>query len=345
MNFNIQQDKMNLNGDFKKWYQNPVFNFLKVLLVLFIIQVGFGTYGVVLKATAQNENFDPLVLSLFRDGGSFPLLYGSAILLEGYHKPQLKHIPLFFILGLTGMFGNQVLYIFGLYLTSPTIASIFQPMIPVWTALFAFMTKMEPFDWRDIRHWVKLWGIFSSGGGAVIMVLGEAGGAGGSALGYILLLGNTASMAIYVLLQKKFLYVKGENGESKSLYPPITATAYAYGMGTVLMGLACIPYAILDPKVVTNLTYKVVYPLAYAIFISSSLCYALINYAASLTSATIVTAFWPLQVPVTAIESYIAFGDTPGWEKYVGALFIIFGLIAISVAKYSQENEETSKRY
>jgi len=219
-------------------------------------------------------------------------------------------------------------------------------MIPVWTALFAYVSRMEVFDWKDFKHWGKIWGILSSGGGAVIMVFGSSSKVGGSALGYILLLGNTAAMAVYVLLQKKFLYVKGENGENKSLYPPITSTAFAYGMGTILMALASIPYSILDPRVFTNLTWQILYPLAYAIFISSSLCYALINYAASLTSATIVTAFWPLQVPVASIESYIFFGDQPGWTQYIGALFIVFGLIAISIAKYTQEKEEEKrKRY
>jgi len=239
------------------------------------------------------------------------------------------------------MFGNQVLYIFGLYETSPTIASIFQPMIPVLTTLFALVFRLEKFDWKDITHWAKIWGIFSSGGGAVIMIMGSGSiGQNQQFIGYILLLGNTSCMAIYVLLQKRFLYVEGKNGEEKTLYPPITATAYSYGVGTLLMGLSCIPYGIIKPEVFTNLTYEVLYPLAYAILISSSLCYALINYAASLTSATVVTAFWPLQVPVATIESYIVFGDKLIWQQYVGALFIVFGLVAVCAAKYYQEKNE-----
>jgi len=98
--------------------------------------------------------------------------------------------------------------------------------------------------------------------------------------------------------------VKDINGKDTPLYRPITASAYSYGMGAFLLGVVSIPYGIIYPEVFMNLTYQVLYPLAYAVFISSSLCYALISYAAYLTSATIVTAFWPLQVPVATIESF-----------------------------------------
>jgi len=312
-------------------------------MILAIIQIGFGSYAVVLKALAQSQGVDPLIFSFLRDAGTFPLLFVSSVVIEGYHKPQLKDAPLFFALGLTGMFGNQVLFIYGLYFTSATIASILQPMIPVLTVAFALILRIETFDIKDISHWAKIWGIFSSGGGAVIMIM--AGGNLGSSqfLGYLFLLGNTSAMAIYVLLQKRYLYIQ-ENGKDKRLYPPITASAYSYGMGTLLMGLASVPYGIAKPEVFTNLTYQVIYPLAYAILISSSMCYALINVAASLTSATIVTAFWPLQVPVTIFESFFVFGEVPFWTQYVGALFIVFGLVAVCAAKYWQEKQEAKNR-
>jgi len=120
----------------------------------------------------------------------------------------------------------------------------------------------------------------------------------------------------------------------------VTASAYSYAMGALLMGLASIPYGIVKPEVFTNLNVGILFPLSYAILVSSALCYGLISYTASLTSATIVTAFWPLQVPVATIESYFAFGEVPGWQQYIGALFIVVGLVTVCWAKYSQEMEE-----
>jgi len=332
--------------DASKFYHTPVFKFLQVLLILVIIQVGFGTYAVVLKLFAQSAGVDPLIFSLFRDAASFPILFLAAVLLEGFTKLQLKHMPLFFGLGLTGMFGNQVMYIFGLYYTSPTVASVFQPLIPVITTFLALILRIERFELDSFIHWAKIWGICTAGGGAIIMVMahGVAGITLRALIGYVLLLGNTSAMAIYVLLQKKYLYVKDINGKDTPLYRPITASAYSYGMGAFLLGVVSLPYGIIYPQVFSNLTYEVLYPLAYAIFISSSLCYALISYAAYLTSATIVTAFWPLQVPVATIESFFVFGVVPLWQEYIGALFIMMGLIAVCVAKYTQENEEAKAK-
>jgi drug/metabolite transporter (DMT)-like permease len=49
-----------------------------------------------------------------------------AIVCEGFHRLQTKHIPLFAAVGFTGMYGNQLLFILGLYYTTPNNAAIFQ---------------------------------------------------------------------------------------------------------------------------------------------------------------------------------------------------------------------------
>jgi drug/metabolite transporter (DMT)-like permease len=328
-----------------KWYQRPKFKFFILVFVLVVIQVGFGSYAVIVRKFAQASNTDPLVFSFLRDSACFPILWGVAVFLEGVHRPQLKHVPLFALLGLTGMFGNQVLFIYGLYFTSSTVASIFQPLIPVITAAFAMIVRLEPFVARDWGSWIKLWGICTSGGGAIIMVTAKGSFSVNSQafIGYLLLLGNTSCMAIYVILQKKYLFTKDKYGKDVSLYPPISCSAWAYFFGALSMGIAAVPYSIIHPNV-WNLTLEILPPLMYAIFISSAMCYGLINYAASLTSATVVTAFWPLQVPVATIEGFFVFGEAPVWEEYIGALFIIFGLIAVCWVKFSQEKQQQQQK-
>lgn len=240
------------------------------------------------------------------------------------------------------MFGNQVLFIYGLYYTSSTVASIFQPLIPVLTTAFALILRIEQFKWKDRYSWMKVWAICTSGGGAIIMVMakGKINTQSDAFIGYLLLLGNTSSMAIYVLLQKKYLFFKDEFGREVSLYPCVSACAWSYGMGALLMGISAIPYGIVKPTVFEDLNLQFVYPLIYAIFISSAMCYGLINYSTSKTSATVVTSFWPLQVPVATIESYFVFGEVPLWTEYVGGGFIIIGLIVVCYVKFQVENRE-----
>lgn len=110
----------------EKMKNSKIFKFTVIIIVLCIVQIGFAGYGIIVKATAQNNNINPLVFSLVRDLACFPLLLICACLVEGFQKPQLKHLPVIFILGLL-LFGNQFFFILGLYQTnSPSIASIFQ---------------------------------------------------------------------------------------------------------------------------------------------------------------------------------------------------------------------------
>jgi len=181
---------MNIQAPDIKWYHRHVFKFIWLVFILFLIQIGFGSYGIVLKALAAQV--DPLVFSMFRDAACFPLLYVVALLVEGFHKINAKHIPLFFGLGLTGMFGNQVFYIYGLYFTSPTIASVFQPMIPVITAALAMITGIEKFEYKQFTNWAKIWGICTSGGGAIIMVMSKSSspGTSGATVGFFVFIGK-----------------------------------------------------------------------------------------------------------------------------------------------------------
>lgn len=60
----------------------------------------------------------------------------------------------------------------GLFYSGPDIASIFQPLIPVFTALLAFLLCMEklPGSGRGYQ-WFKLLGILLGAGGAILMTV------------------------------------------------------------------------------------------------------------------------------------------------------------------------------
>ncbi|EGD78816.1 hypothetical protein PTSG_01791 [Salpingoeca rosetta] len=146
-----------------------------VLLLLVLVQFAFGGYGIVLQAFAKDAHADSLVFSMLRDAFCAPVLLLAAIVFERtFVLPRLREIPLLFALGLLGMFGNQYFYIQGLYFSTPNIASIFQPCIPVFTALFAFLVCMEPLPSKSRAYqWLKVLGILLGAGGAIVMTLGR----------------------------------------------------------------------------------------------------------------------------------------------------------------------------
>jgi len=317
-----------------------------VWLALVVVQLGFGAYGVVVSKFAKENQADPLIFSLIRDAGCFPVLLIAAYVAEKtIQVPSLRELPLFIVLGLTGMFGNQLLYLLGIYYTNANIASIFQPAIPVWTALLAIIARIEPFpDFRTLRGWAKCLGILLAAVGAVVMTVQKNTGAavdhGGSSdaddiqfWGYIFLLGNTLSMAIYVLLQKKFIFDKEESAWKTK---PVTVTAWSYMFGAIFMALASL-YYVNKPEKFTYFPKEEIYPILYAIFIASGLCYLLISWCNMQISASLVTATWPLQVLFCAILSYFVLGEVLNTLEIFGGLFIVVGLMVVVWSNFAEE--------
>ena len=249
------------------------------------------------------------------------------------------------------MFGNQLLYLLGIYYTNANIASIFQPAIPVWTALLAIIVRIEPFpDFRTLRGWAKSLGILLAAVGAIVMTVekktGQASDHSGSSssdsvnfVGYIFLLGNTLSMAVYILLQKKFIFDKEDSCWKTK---PVTVTAWSYLFGAMFMALASL-YYVNKPEKFTYFPQEEVYPILYAIFIASGLCYLLISWCNVQISASLVTATWPLQVLFCAILSYFVLGEVLKTLEYVGGVLIVIGLMAVVWSNFSEEEMKSEQ--
>jgi len=249
------------------------------------------------------------------------------------------------------MFGCQFLYILGIYYTNANIASIFQPALPVWAALLAIIVRTEPFpDFRASRGCAKSLGILMAAIGATVMTLQKnsdtAADHGGSSeadnikvWGYIFLLGNTLSMASYVLLQKKFIFDKEESSWKSK---PVTVTAWSSLIGTVFLALASL-YYVNQPEKLTYFPKEEIYAVLYAIFIASSLCYLLISWCNVQISVWLVTATWLLQVLFCAILSYVVLGEVLTTTEYSGGVCIVVGLMAVVWSNYAEEQERKSE--
>jgi len=74
-----------------------------------LVQVGFGLYPVIVKEFAAKEKANPVIFSFYRDFFCFPVLFLCSIVAERKILiPSIKMLILFMLLGLSGMFGNQV---------------------------------------------------------------------------------------------------------------------------------------------------------------------------------------------------------------------------------------------
>lgn len=282
----------------------------------------------VLKKFAEGASANAVVFSFFRDGCCFPVLLIAAALIEGGCKfpKSAKELAVFCGLGVTGMWGNQLFYILGLYYTSATVASCWQPAIPVFAAFFAIILGVEPFPpLAKCRGWLKLLGILCAAGGALVLTLGKpdtgTGTSDGStsaalgtecdgitnqtelclchkhengkshaasqaSLGNIFLLLNCSCMALYINIQKVFIFRNDKEPEAVgSIWKPnpVHITAWSYFFGALAMIITAVlgnilkveflGFGSLDKNCDTNHPFDVPKPmfvgLVYAVFISS----------------------------------------------------------------------------
>ena len=214
------------------------------------------------------------------------------------------------------MFANQFFYIMGVYYVGASISSVFQPAIPVWTALLAIVTRIEkPPSLRQFYGWAKLIGIIMAVGGAVNMLTHKITHPTSSlsssditshsfgsktVLGIIFLVINTICMAIFLLIQKHYIF---ERSKRWAQYP-ISVTTWCYLFGALYMGMASFYYVGKCPRSESchdnpwNIPQQAAIPLVYAIFVAAALCYMLLSWSNKHVSPSVVTAFWPVQVSV-----------------------------------------------
>jgi drug/metabolite transporter (DMT)-like permease len=343
------------------------------LLAVVLAQLGWSGYGVIVNKF--NSNLEPFLFCFYRDLFCSPLLMIVAAMVEGIKIPTLKQIPAFLGLGFF-LFMNQFLYLQGNFFTSADIASAMQPLIPVFTAVMAVVTGLEARpDLLTVKGWAKIVGtLVSAGGAAVIVIFGEKAVtfavSDNHVLGYLCLLGNTLSMAAYVIIQKKFIFPSKDSSlvpNASGLVDPlmdvsvefenqvvsngainhsrfavdfseweklcINVTAWTYVSAALFMSLGSTYYLFTGQYSVFSISLPTLIPLSYAVFVSSAICFGIISYCNTQLPASIVTASWPLQVLFTVILSLLVLGENMNPLQFVGGGMIAAGLLMVTYGR------------
>jgi drug/metabolite transporter (DMT)-like permease len=328
-----------------------------VVAVLTCVQFMYGGYHVLSKL-ALNDNANPLILSFIRDVVTVAILMvlasmehiryrrKSAISFDGEESVEDKfgvcqifefpyiskeHILRFALLGATGIFGNQVLFLLGLQWTTPDNAAIMQPLIPVLTALIATVLRIEQFSW------IKAGGIGLAVVGALTMlgvdsiISGHQSLGGSTALiGNVSLFGNCLCFAIFILAMRPLL----------TIYSPLRITAWAYFFGLIFMGISVTPFiGKAEDWRINSLGWIVIF---YAALISSGLAFFLIAWSNKNASPVIVTVFSAAQPLATSLLSFVVFKSEPGVRDYIGACLVVLGLFIVCWTKYHQDSSNSS---
>lgn len=259
------------------------------------------------------------------------------------------------VLGLTGMFITQLLFILGVYLTTANMAAMFQPAVPVWSTFLAMMSRVEPPpNLTNSRGWAKILGILLAVAGAVTMTVGKfrknsgeeswlLGGSsvGSQFLGCICLIVKTSSTAVYFIIQKKYIF---NQPHSVWKTQPMAVTAWSYFVAVVFLAFTSLIY-INQPEKFTSFSKEAFYSLVYAIFIPSTMCSLLLTWCNMQVPPTVVAASWPLQALFCAILSFIFLGQSLQFLECFGGSFIACGLAAVLWSNYKEKEELTIHQF
>lgn len=283
----------------------------------------------VLSSEAHPEGVSPFALSVYRMVGAC-LLFWAVSLFSPRERVAGRDMLRLLFASVFGIQLNQMLFLWGLSLTSPIDSSIIATVVPILTMVLAMFFLHEPITW------LKAGGVMLGAAGALLLVLLSQHGAGqtSSLQGDVLCLISAASYATYLTAFRDVI-VK---------YSPVTTMkwmflfAAAAALVIYWRPLAAVDYAALAPRTWGGIAYVVVG--------STFLAYLLVPVGQRYLRPTLVAIYNYVQ-PVVAVLFTVAIGlDTFGLTKGAAALAVFAGvwLVTKSKSRAQLEAERQNRR-
>lgn len=280
---------------------------LQVHAALVFVSVTFGLMHVVAKGIL--ESLEPLQLAALRALFATPLLFWMAWRHDRI-MPSRRELPMLALLGLLGVFLNQVLFIIGLDHTTATNAAILMPSIPVFAIAVGALLRIERIGPRQLA-------------GVALTVVGclalldpsRFTAARETAIGNLLILCNCLSYAMFLVLQRPIL--------QRVPWRTVIAWSFLFGTAAIVV-VAFGPLLALEPAAVPTQAWA---GLGFIVIFPTFLGYALSTWAVRRSSPSLVAIYTTVQPLVAAFAAVAFLSEAIGLAEVIGFVLISAGVV------------------
>ncbi|HKK59186.1 MAG TPA: DMT family transporter [Salinivirga sp.] len=237
-------------------------------------------------------------------------------------KEQVKRKDLY-RLALCGMFGvafNQMMFLAGLNFTTPIDASIIMTANPIVVLVAALVLLGERITWR------KTLGIILGGSGAILLIT-----SGGNVsldsehfVGNLLMLGNTSSYAMYLVLVKPLM----------KKYHPLTVIKWVFLFGSFI--IIPVGFGQFSTTDFSNFTTEVWLSIGYVVIFTTFFAYLLNIVAMKWVSPTLASTYIYSQPVIASVVAIIMLQDHLTWLKVISTGLVFAGVYFVNLAGQRQ---------
>lgn len=331
---------------------------LLVYAALATTTIIYGVWHLIARAVLS-DGPPPLIFAVYRcAGGGLVLLVFLKASRWTFHQGDdnalavdFRDVPYFILMGIfmAGMvscccLAGQVLH--------PLTIAVATPTVPVVTTLAAAVCGIEELSWQKVGSLV-----FSVAGAISIVLVDESNTAPGShhagaplplplkpldepedprvlRRAQIFLGVGVVSMALYFVQHKALL----------KKYPPVICTVAAYLQASAILAIIALGcYGMDERSWSLRGRFNSWFGLAYTVFFTTALNYAIMGWANKETTPRIVTGFTTLQPIATALVEWYILGVRFSQAHFFGAIAIFSGLM-LSIQANSEDELDSAKK-
>jgi len=300
--------------------------FLQVHGALLLVNLIFGANYSIAKE-AMPEYVEPFGFIVLRAVGAFILFFGlhGVFIRENVERKDMFRM---FLCGLFGVAGNQLLFFWGLSITTPINASLIMITTPILVLVISNFLLNEPITL------IKGIGILlGATGAALIILMGENLTLGTATLkGDLLVFINACSFGTYLVLAKPLM----------TKYNPFTVIRWIFFFGMLLT----IPFGFQQVAAVhwSSLPMMIWIAIGYVVILNTFVNYLLNFVALKRVNPSVVSIYMYLQPVFASIVALIWGKDEITANKIIATLLIFSGVYLVTNPVERRRERKAKKR-